>query len=85
MKSITIRGIDEELDEFIRSRASRDRISLNQTIKKLLKEAVGISYDDKNDRKKDFTDIFGVWSQADLREFEQAVEDFGKIDPGDWR
>lgn len=84
MKSITIRGIDKELDEFIRSRADKDGISLNQTIKNLLKEAAGIISDEKNKRKKDFADIFGVWSQADFLEFEQSTKDFGQIDPGDW-
>ncbi len=40
---------------------------------------------DKNDHRSDFTDLFGVWSESDLREFCSAVEEFDVIDPEDWR
>lgn len=39
----------------------------------------------KNDHRSDFTDLFGVWSESDLREFCSAVEEFDVIDPEDWR
>jgi hypothetical protein len=32
----------------------------------------------------DFTDLFGIWSESDFREFSRSVEDFDKIDPEDW-
>lgn len=33
---------------------------------------------------EEFMDIFGIWSKADLEEFNKAVSDFRKIDPDDW-
>ncbi|MDM8524658.1 hypothetical protein QUF80_14915 [Desulfococcaceae bacterium HSG8] len=36
------------------------------------------------DHRTDFTDLFGVWSENDVREFCRSVEEFDKIDPEDW-
>jgi len=38
----------------------------------------------KLDDGEEFMDIFGIWSKADLEEFNRAVSDFRKIDPDDW-
>jgi len=36
------------------------------------------------DNSSDFTDLFGVWSESDVREFCRSVEEFDEIDPEDW-
>lgn len=35
---------------------------------------------DTLNRKKDFLDLFGVWSDEELKEFNREVGDFEKID-----
>ncbi len=85
MKSITVRDIDEQLDRMLRSKARTEGFSLNQTIKKILAEALG-SYDcHKNGEKQDFSEFCGLWSEDDLSEFEKAAADFEQIYEGDWR
>ena len=42
MKSITIHGLDEHLDRTIRSLAEREGLSMNKTIKKVLRSALGL-------------------------------------------
>ncbi len=37
-----------------------------------------------DEHQTDFTDLFGIWSESDFREFSRSVEEFDKIDPEDW-
>jgi plasmid stability protein len=84
MKSITIHGLDDTLDKRIRETAKRQGISLNKTIKKLLEKALGINREKQKDHRVDYMDLFGTWSEEDLKEFNNATSDSRKIDPGDW-
>lgn len=83
MKSITIHGLDDDLDEMIRIKAGEKGLSLNKMLKALVREALGMGTKPP-DRKRDFQDLFGTWSQEDLLAFDQVTEDFGRIDPKDW-
>jgi len=85
MKSITLRNIDEQLDRMLRSKARTEGFSLNQTIKKILADALGIYDCHGNGGKQDFSEFCGLWSEEDLSEFEEAVADFEQIYEGDWR
>ena len=84
MKSITIHGLDDDLDEKIRSRAGAEGLSLNKTIKMLVREALGMD-GQPPDRRQDFQDLFGTWSPADLEAFGRATEDLGRVDSEDWK
>jgi plasmid stability protein len=84
MKSITIHGLDDPLDKRIRERAQREGLSLNRTIKKLLAESLGLRPDSEEARRRDFLDLFGTWSQGDVREFMDRIAAFEKIDEEDW-
>jgi len=83
MKSITIHNLDEELDRSIRQRASREGVSLNRTIKSLLRQAIGLGA--KKAKKRDVSKYFGVWTKKELEEFEANTADFEKIDEEIWR
>lgn len=85
MKSITIHSLDDDLDRKIRSIASKEGQSLNKTIKKILRSALGLEAQDKLARRNEFKDLFGTWSDKDLREFQEGTADFSKIDPADWQ
>ena len=84
MKSITVHGLDDALDEKIRTKAGAEGQSLNKTIKQLLREALGMG-EQQPDRRRDFEDLFGTWSRADLEAFRLATQSFGKVDPEDWK
>ncbi len=81
MKSITIHGMDDEMDRQIREKATAEGKSLNKTIKGLLEQALG----GRRSRREEFADLFGCWSAADLAEFEEATKDLRQIDLDDWK
>ena len=84
MKSITVHGLDDELDRKIRSKARSGGQSLNRTIKGLLRAALGVGQK-QQDRREDFVDLFGTWSADDSDDFGLATAGFDRIDPEDWR
>jgi len=83
MKSITIHGLDDSLDRIIREKAKIEGASLNKTIKKLLRESLGISTEPT--KQSDFSEFLGVWSKEEFKKFEKSTKDFEKIDQADWR
>lgn len=85
MKSISIHGLDDQLNQKIIEQARRKGLSLNKTIKALLEEALGLSADSARDHRDDFIEFLGVWRDEDVREFELATKDFQQIDPEDWK
>ena len=85
MKSITIHGIEEPLAELIKSKAGSEGLSMNKTIKKLLEESLGVKPRHINTHRGEFEKFCGVWSKADVDEFENRTEAFRKIDHEDWQ
>lgn len=83
MKSITIHDMEPKLYELIKEKAKQQRLSLNKTIKKLLAKSLGIKNAQGEPHCNDFIEFLGIWTKDDTREFNAAVEDFGKVDPGD--
>jgi predicted CopG family antitoxin len=84
MKSITIHGLDDALDRLIREKAENEGLSLNKTIKKLLRKALGL-YENGIDHRDDFEKFSGQWSDKDLVEFNQQTKEFNVVDDGDWQ
>jgi plasmid stability protein len=85
VKSITIHGLDEHLDRTIRSLADREGLSMNKTIKKVLRSALGLDEQSMTTRREQFTDLFGTWTKQDLEEFQENTADFSQVDPSDWK
>ena len=85
MKSITIHGLDEQLDRTIRNLADREGASMNKTIKKVLRSALGLDDQDQTARREQFTDLFGTWTKQDLDEFNENTVSLSQIDPSDWQ
>lgn len=84
VKSITIHGLDEMLDKLIGEKAAHQGTSLNQTIKILLRQSLGITPDIAKKRQAIFADIFGAWSKADEIAFAKKMKNFERVDRGDW-
>lgn len=83
MKSVTIHGLDDELDKRISQEAKKKGLSRNKTVKLILAQSLNLS-DKKIDHSSDFKEFLGIWSEEDAKEFESAVVDFSKIDESDW-
>jgi hypothetical protein len=80
MKYITIHGIDEQLVNLIKSKAESEGLSINKTVKKLLEVSLGVKPQIERKNLGDFKEFCGLWTQADLDEFEEKTADFRKID-----
>ena len=85
MKSITIHDLDESTEAMIEEKARKEGLSLNKTVKMLLRKALGLKERRNGDRKADFAEFSGVWSKTDERELEKKTKDLRKVDPRDWR
>lgn len=79
MKSLTIH-MDEALDQRIREKAAAEGQSLNKTITRALRQALGMG---PVSHRADFMDQFGVWSPEEQAEFEDLAS--REIDPRDWQ
>lgn len=82
MSSITLHNLDRDLEQKIREKAQTDHTSLNQTIKKILREALNL--DKPSIKKADFSDLAGTMTENEAREFEEATQGFSKIDRELW-
>lgn len=83
MSTITLHGVDPEVDRRIREIARREKASINRTTQALLQRALGLT-GRGTDHRADFADLVGRWSESDLAEFEAATSAFSRIDPSDW-
>ena len=83
MKSITIHGLDDQINNKINEQAKRNNLSLNKTIKILLENALGLN--PQKDHRDDFIEFIGVWSEKDVKEFELAIEDLQSTNSEDWK
>ena len=83
MKSLTIHNMDAELVKAIEEIAAATGLSLNKVVKKLLRQALNLSDEDKP--KRDVSAFFGVWDQKEFDAFNEAVKDFDRIDEEMWK
>jgi hypothetical protein len=84
MKSITIHGIDEEIEKMIKKRAKSEGTSVNKVVKGLLAKALGVDKD-KKDNREEFLDLFGLWTEDMEKRFFEAIEDLERVFPEDWK
>ena len=84
MKSITVHGIDDQMDALLRDRAGNEGLSLNKTIKKLLAQSLGIKPVASDAKKKEFMEFFDTWSEDEALEFLNNTKDLGEVDEEEW-
>ena len=82
MKSITIHGIDSDLDKKISEKSKEYGLSQNRTVKFILQNT--LLSDQKASRRKMFSDLFGKWTSAEKAEFEHRISDLEKVNESDW-
>ena len=83
MRQITVRGIPEDLQREIQSRARAEGESLNKAVIRLLKQAVGL--DRPQRRKRDLSALNGRWDSKEAAEFNDNVRVFDAIDEDLWK
>jgi hypothetical protein len=70
----------------VKEKARKERLSLNKAIVRLLEEATGRA---EPKRKKtlhhDLDHLAGSWSQAEYRQFIEALREQRQVDPEMWK
>jgi hypothetical protein len=84
MKSITIHGLDDQINDLIKSKAKSEGLSINKTVKKLLETSLGVRPQNERRNLNDFKEFCGLWTKADLDEFEEKTADLRNTDRRDW-
>jgi hypothetical protein len=80
MKTVTIRGIDAELDRAIKSRAQQNDLSVNQWILQALKKVTGIGKEPVFRKHHDLDALAGGWSKEETTAFRKNTRFFERID-----
>lgn len=83
MKTMTIRNIPAELAQALDKERRRRGLSLNRTVLALLRNALALPT--TATRSNGLRQLAGTWSEAEYKQFEQAVAPFGEIDEAMWR
>ncbi|MFZ4617429.1 MAG: hypothetical protein ACOYM2_14705 [Rectinemataceae bacterium] len=83
MKSITIHGIDVELEGKIIEKTRQLGLSQNKTVISLLRST--LQADTKASRRQSFSELFGKWTAQDKETFDEQVRQFEVVDESDWQ
>ena len=84
MKTITIRGIDDELEKAIKETSKKKQESMNQTVVKLLRDSVGLAKKAVFPKYNDLDALAGTWSAEEEALFFQNTRPFGEVDKEMW-
>ena len=82
MKSITIHGIDTDLDQKIAEKSKEYGLSQNRTVKYILQNS--LLSDQKESKREAFSDLFGKWTTKERRDFEERIKDLETVNEADW-
>jgi HicB family len=85
MKTITIRGIDPELDRVIKSRAKQNSLSVNQWVLQTLKKVTGRGKEPVFKKHHDLDALAGGWDKEEVEAFQKNTEIFERIDEDVWK
>ena len=85
MKTLTLRGIDDELAPGLERLARQGRDSMNAVILRLLRDRLGLSKPKFREVHHDLDDLAGTWTREETREFDDVVREFSHIDDEMWK
>ena len=85
MKSLTIHALDDQLAAQIKNRADELSISMNELVKRILAEGLGIRAASISPHRADFAAFCGSWTDDEAQSFENRITETDKINPEDWK
>ncbi len=85
MNSFSLHNVDDRLAVLIRQTAKTRKLSVNKTLLHLLESSLGITKKETSDHSDEFSDLCGVWSDKEKREFDNHTRSTSRIDAGDWK
>ncbi len=84
MKTLTLRGIEKELETALQAESTRLGASLSATVITILRRSFGLTKPRYNREYHDLDQLAGTWTQQDRAEFEENTSAFSRIDPDMW-
>ena len=85
MKSLSIHGIDDPVYRLLKARAKSEGKSVNQTVKSILEQSLGVSSSAYEPHRREFEAMCGTWTVREKEDFDKATEGFEKVDPKEWK
>jgi len=80
-----VRAGQHALSDRLKTRAKREKKSLNQTAKELLSFSLGITAAKPKSRHDEFAPLCGSWTEKDTKRFEADVACFSEIEGALWK
>jgi len=86
MKAVTIRGVEPDVAETLKSTATAQGKSINQLVIEILKEGLGLKKGKKYTREyNDLDDLFGRWSEDEFQRIQSKINHERQIDQDLWK
>ena len=86
MKAVTIRGVESEVAEKLRSKATQEGKSVNQLILEIIKAGLGLNKVKQYSREyDDLDDLFGSWTEEEYKEIKTKIDRSRRIDEELWQ
>ena len=85
MKTVTIRGLEPEIAEKLKSTAAKEGKSINQLTLDIIKESLGFKKEKKYSRQyNDLDHLFGRWTEQEFKEIQEGINQARQIDRELW-
>ena len=86
MKAVTIRGVDSDLAEKLKTTAKKQGKSINQLTIELIKMSLGLNKAKKYSQEyDDLDDLFGRWSEDEFKTINDTTNRERRIDKELWQ
>jgi hypothetical protein len=85
LKALSLRIHDDELARLLEQESRRTGTSINGLIIQALRSFLGLPGRGAAQVHHDLDHLAGTWSEADAREFAEAIEGFQTVDPELWK
>jgi predicted DNA-binding protein len=86
MKAMTIRGIDKEISQRLKTLSAKQGKSVNQLTVEIIKQSLGLVKERKFTREyDDLDDLFGRWKDAEFKEISAKLAKERQIDQELWQ
>lgn len=86
MKTLSIRGVDEDLGELIKSAAKKQEKSVNNFVLDVLRKQVGTGKGKRFSREWDDLDsLFGSWSAEEYADIQGRIDAQRLVDDELWK
>ena len=86
MKAITIRGVEPDVAEKLKTAASEQNKSINQLVIEFIKKSLGIEKEKKYSREyNDLDNLFGSWDDKEYTVIQNRINKERQIDREIWQ